>query len=70
MIEFCRCVFSLQFPPFFGFVINDIVDAELDRKAGKLRNPVASGDLSVAAAWALVLVLLAGRLHPSISSVF
>ena len=44
----------------FGFVINDIVDAELDRKAGKLRNPVASGDLSVAAAWALVLVLLGG----------
>ena len=42
----------------FGFVINDIADAELDRKAGKLRNPVASGDLSVAAAWALVLVLL------------
>jgi len=29
-------------------------------KAGKLRNPVASGDLSVAAAWALVLVLLGG----------
>jgi len=41
-----------------GFVINDIADAELDRKAGKLRNPVASGDLSVAAAWALVAVLL------------
>jgi len=42
----------------FGFVINDIADAELDRKAGKLRNPVASGDLSVAAAWGLVVVLL------------
>ncbi len=42
----------------FGFVINDIADAELDRKAGKLRNPVASGDLSVAVAWALVVVLL------------
>ena len=42
----------------FGFVINDVADAELDRKAGKLRNPVASGDLSVAAGWALVLVLL------------
>jgi 4-hydroxybenzoate polyprenyltransferase len=42
----------------FGFVINDIADAELDRKAGKLRNPVASGDLSVAAAWVLVVVLL------------
>jgi len=42
----------------FGFVINDIADAELDRKAGKLRNPVASGDLSVVAAWALVVVLL------------
>jgi 4-hydroxybenzoate polyprenyltransferase len=42
----------------FGFVINDIADAELDRKAGKLRNPVTSGDLSVVAAWALVVVLL------------
>ena len=42
----------------FGFVINDIADAKLDRKAGKLRNPVASGDLSVVAAWALVAVLL------------
>ncbi len=42
----------------FGFVINDIADAELDRKAGKLRNPVASGDLSVAPAWTLVVVLL------------
>jgi len=41
----------------FGFVINDIADTELDRRAGKLRNPVASGDLSVAAAWDLVLVL-------------
>jgi len=42
----------------FGFVINDIADAELDKKAGKPRNPVASGDLSAAAAWALVVVLL------------
>ena len=42
----------------FGFVINDIADADLDKKAGKLRNPVASGDLSVGAAWSLVLVLL------------
>ena len=42
----------------FGFVINDIADAELDRKAGKLRNPVASGDMSVATAWGLVVVLL------------
>jgi 4-hydroxybenzoate polyprenyltransferase len=42
----------------FGFVINDVADAELDRKAGKLRNPVASGDLSLVAAWALVVVLL------------
>ena len=42
----------------FGFVINDIADTELDRKAGKLSNPVASGDLPVGAAWDLVLVLL------------
>ncbi|HUK28307.1 MAG TPA: UbiA family prenyltransferase [Candidatus Acidoferrales bacterium] len=42
----------------FGFVINDIADAELDRRAGVLRNPVASGDLSVAAAWVLAVVLL------------
>jgi 4-hydroxybenzoate polyprenyltransferase len=39
-------------------VINDIADSELDRKAGKLRNPVASGDLSVTAAWAFVIVIL------------
>ena len=44
----------------FGFVINDIADAELDGKAGKLRNPVASGDLSAAATWGLVIVLLGG----------
>jgi len=42
----------------FGFVINDVADAELDRKAGKLRNPVASGDLSVSAAWSLVMIVL------------
>jgi 4-hydroxybenzoate polyprenyltransferase len=42
----------------FGFVINDVADAELDRNAGKLRNPVASGDLSVVAAWGLVVLLL------------
>lgn len=42
----------------FGFVINDIADADLDKKAGKLRNPVSSGDLSVGAAWNLVVVLL------------
>ena len=42
----------------FGFVINDIADSELDRKAGKLRNPVASGDLTAAAAWAFVVVIL------------
>ena len=43
----------------FGFVINDIADAELDRKAGKLRNPIASDDLSVSAAWKLALIFLA-----------
>jgi 4-hydroxybenzoate polyprenyltransferase len=42
----------------FGFVINDIADAELDRKAGKLRNPIASNDLSVSAAWKLALIFL------------
>jgi len=42
----------------FGFVINDIADADLDKKAGKLRNPVASGDMSVGAAWTLVVVIL------------
>jgi len=42
----------------FGFVINDIADAELDRNAGKLRNPIASNDLSVSAAWKLALVFL------------
>jgi 4-hydroxybenzoate polyprenyltransferase len=42
----------------FGFVINDIADAELDGKAGKLRNPIASDDLSVSAAWKLALIFL------------
>lgn len=42
----------------FGFVINDIADAELDRKAGKLRNPVASGDLPQFTAWKLALIFL------------
>jgi len=42
----------------FGFAINDIADAKLDKQAGKPRNPVASGDLSAAAAWTLVVVLL------------
>jgi 4-hydroxybenzoate polyprenyltransferase len=42
----------------FGFVINDISDAELDKRAGKSRNPVASGDLSATTAWTLVVVLL------------
>ena len=42
----------------FGFVINDIADAKLDKKAGKLRNPVASGDLSEGAAWVLVVAFL------------
>ncbi len=42
----------------FGFVINDIADGGLDRKAGKLRNPIASDDLSVSAAWKLVLIFL------------
>jgi 4-hydroxybenzoate polyprenyltransferase len=39
-------------------VINDIADAELDRKAGKLRNPIASGDLSFSAAAILGLIFL------------
>lgn len=42
----------------FGFVINDIADAELDKMAGKLRNPIASGDLSAVTAYSLVVVLL------------
>jgi 4-hydroxybenzoate polyprenyltransferase len=56
--EILPVLFFVAVSSIFGFVINDIADAELDRKAGKLRNPVASGDLSVAEAWALVLVLL------------
>jgi 4-hydroxybenzoate polyprenyltransferase len=39
-------------------VINDIADAKLDKKAGKLRNPLASNDLSEGAAWVLVVVFL------------
>ena len=30
----------------FGFLLNDISDAELDRSAGVLRNPVSAGELS------------------------
>jgi len=40
----------------FGFVINDIADSELDKEAGKLRNPIASDDLSVSVAWKLALI--------------
>jgi len=42
----------------FGFVINDISDAELDSKSGKLRNPIASGDLSRSAATILGIIFL------------
>ena len=42
----------------FGFVINDVADAKLDKKAGKLRNPVASDDLSERAAWVIVIAFL------------
>ena len=30
----------------FGFVVNDLSDAELDRSAGVIRNPVSTGELS------------------------
>jgi len=73
LISALACAFLAQFPvdakivplllfvvasSMFGFVINDIADAELDRQAGKMRNPVASGDMAVYAAWVLVLVLV------------
>ncbi len=56
MISALACGFVAKFPvnssiipvlifvatsSIFGFVINDIADAELDRTAGKLRNPIA-----------------------------
>ncbi len=31
----------------FGFVVNDLADADMDRSAGSLRNPVSTGELSV-----------------------
>ena len=42
----------------FGFVINDIADAELDKNARKLRNPIASGDLSASTAWTITAIFL------------
>lgn len=42
-------VWLLMFSVFstaFGFVVNDLSDAELDRSAGVIRNPVSTGELS------------------------
>jgi decaprenyl-phosphate phosphoribosyltransferase len=45
------------------YLVNDAVDAEADRAhATKRRRPVASGELSVRAAWTGALVLLPGAL--------
>jgi 4-hydroxybenzoate polyprenyltransferase len=44
-----RMVWLLMFSAFsaaFGFVVNDLSDAELDRSAGVLRNPFSKGELS------------------------
>jgi len=44
-----KIVWLLMFSAFstaFGFVINDLSDAELDRSAGVLRNPFSTGELS------------------------
>lgn len=44
-----KMVWLLMFSAFstaFGFVINDLSDAELDRSAGVLRNPFSTGELS------------------------
>ncbi len=45
------------------YLVNDVVDVEADRAhATKKRRPVASGELSVRAAWTAGLVLLLGAL--------
>jgi len=42
----------------FGFVVNDLSDAELDRSAGVIRNPVSTGELSRGRCISVALLLL------------
>ena len=56
-----RTVWLITFSLFsaaFAFVINDLSDAELDRSAGVLRNPVSTGDLSLRGGISLTFLLL------------
>lgn len=54
-------IFSV-FSTTFAFVINDLSDAELDRSAGVLRNPVSTGDLSLRGTISLALSFLLASL--------
>lgn len=54
-------VWLLMFSAFstaFGFVVNDLSDAELDRSAGVIRNPVSTGELSSGRCISVALILL------------
>lgn len=54
-------VWLLMFSAFsaaFGFVVNDLSDAELDRLAGVIRNPVSTGELSRGRCISVALFLL------------
>jgi len=54
-------VWLLMFSAFstaFGFVVNDLSDAELDRSAGVIRNPVSTGELSRGRCISVALLLL------------
>lgn len=50
-------IFS-AFSTSFAFIINDLSDAELDRSAGVLRNPVSTGELSLGSCISLALSFL------------
>jgi len=54
-------VLLLMFSAFstaFGFVVNDLSDAELDRSTGVIRNPVSTGELSRGRCISVALLLL------------
>lgn len=50
-------IFSI-FSAAFGFVVNDLSDAELDRSAGINRNPVSSGQLSWGSTVIIAIIFL------------
>ena len=62
-----RVVWLLMFSAFssaFGFVVNDLCDAELDRVAGVTRNPLSTGELSMGRGISFALLLLLSSMVP------